>query len=288
MELVRMRLAAELDGLEALDDPASGYVMLLRRDGPPAEDLESAARLIREVSVSYAAEIVLHDAAAGKAFSVPLELLGKHVRLELDDIDIIGLTPAAKALLSLEVLEENAQKFGGATTLPEIDPTMATVQRVLERWARVARRQAHPAARAADPRSQQITEQATDAKTALRERLRESVPMMDAEAWGRRRGLTGKNPSAALGKYKAEGRIFSVAAGRRELYPEFQFDANESPVPAMKEILAAVPEGARSWPLLSWFEASNAFLGDRRPRDVMAKEPHRVLDAVRRFYGADD
>jgi hypothetical protein len=120
----------------------------------------------------------------------------------------------------------------------------------------------------------------------LRKRLRESVPMLDSEQWGRWRGVS-TNPSATLAKYREQGRLFSVREGRNYLYPRFQFTQDAAPLDAVADILNVVPEDARGWPLLSWFEAPSALLGGRKPSDVIPKDPASVRNAAADFY-ADD
>lgn len=126
-------------------------------------------------------------------------------------------------------------------------------------------------------------------RIALRDRLREEVPLITAEQWSRLSGNTGRNPSAALGKYKAAGRLFAVTRGNQHLYPDFQFSENEArPKPAIAAVLERVPEPARGWPLLSWFNAPNVFLGNRKPLEAIDSDPQRVAEAADRFYGRDD
>lgn len=120
----------------------------------------------------------------------------------------------------------------------------------------------------------------------LRKRLRESVPMVDSEQWGRWRGVA-TNPSATLAKYREQGRLFSVREGRNYLYPRFQFTQDAAPLDAIAEVLKVVPEDARGWPLLSWFEAPSALLGRRKPSEVLAKNPAAVRTAAADFYSDD-
>jgi hypothetical protein len=120
----------------------------------------------------------------------------------------------------------------------------------------------------------------------LRKRLRESVPMVDSEQWGKWRGVT-TNPSATLAKYREQGRLFSVREGRNYLYPRFQFTQDAAPLDAIADILKVVPEDARGWPLLSWFEAPSTLLDGRKPSEVLAKDPAAVRTAAADFY-ADD
>ena len=121
----------------------------------------------------------------------------------------------------------------------------------------------------------------------IRERLLNSVKLLDAAKWAKWRGVK-SNPSAALGKYKRQNRVFAVRDSKQDLYPQFQFDENAEPRAGMQQLLQAVPEGVRGWSLLSWLEARNALLGGRKPSDVLAQDPTAVVRAAERFYSRDD
>jgi hypothetical protein len=113
------------------------------------------------------------------------------------------------------------------------------------------------------------------------------VNLIDAAKWAKWRGVQ-SNPSAALGKYKKGKRIFAVRSGNRDLYPAFQFAENAEPLLVVQKILKIVPKEAQGWSLLSWFEARNALLKNRKPSEVLASEPAAVLRAAARFYSRDD
>lgn len=125
-----------------------------------------------------------------------------------------------------------------------------------------------------------------DELIGLRKRLRESVPMLDSDQWGKWRGVT-TNPSATLAKYREQDRLFSVREGRNYLYPRFQFTRDAAPLEAVAEVLEVVPQDAKGWPLLSWFDAPCVLLGGRKPMDVLAQDPVAVRDAAADFYGDD-
>lgn len=122
----------------------------------------------------------------------------------------------------------------------------------------------------------------------IRKHLRESIPMLDAGSWGQLRGTPGTNPTAALSKYKSQGRLFSVSEGRRDLYPQFQFDQNAAPLFVIAEILKLVPQDARGWPLLSWFDAGNVLLSGRKPRELLREDPEEVKRAAADYYTEDE
>lgn len=121
----------------------------------------------------------------------------------------------------------------------------------------------------------------------IRERLKQSVSLIDSAKWAKWRGVQ-SNPSAALGKYKKSKRIFAVRSGNRDLYPAFQFAENAQPLPVVQKILKIIPKEVQGWSLLSWFEARNALLKNRKPSEVLASEPAAVLRAAARFYSRDD
>lgn len=116
----------------------------------------------------------------------------------------------------------------------------------------------------------------------------QQVPMLDATSWAKLRGTPGANATAALTQYKTQGRLFSVSEGRRELYPQFQFDDHAAPLPVMADILHAVPADACGWPLLSWFNAGNVLLGGRKPLEVIRQDPEAVQRAATDYYLQDD
>ncbi len=142
----------------------------------------------------------------------------------------------------------------------------------------VAKRNPVSAAGIADPVANAIE---------IRERLKRSVNLLDSAKWAKWRGVQ-SNPSAALGKYKKSKRIFAVRSGNRDLYPAFQFAENAEPLQVVQKILKIVPKEAQGWSLLSWFEARNALLENRKPSEVLASEPAAVLRAAARFYSRDD
>ena len=129
---------------------------------------------------------------------------------------------------------------------------------------------------------------AVERRIELRKQLRKSVDLISADRWKEWSGSRGKNPSAALGKHKREGRLFAVLDDDRDFYPAFQFSEDAKPKPAIARVLERVPEPARGWPLLSWFNAGNVFLKDQKPMDVIDSDPEAVADAADRFFGRDD
>lgn len=170
----------------------------------------------------------------------------------------------------------------------EDDPSVEALFRKLTDWLLHGKSGARAKFDEQNARSSQSADSRDDVGVliGLRKRLRESVAMLDSEQWGNWRGVT-TNPSATLAKYREQGRLFSVREGRNYLYPRFQFTQDAAPLDAIADVLKVVPEDARGWPLLSWFEAPSTLLGGRKPREVLAKDPAAVRAAAADFYSDD-
>ncbi len=63
-------------------------------------------------------------------------------------------------------------------------------------------------------------------------------------------------------------------------YPRYAFELDWRPLPAMKDVIStfAATDPMR---LAAWFESTSSFLGGRRPREVIAEDGSKVLEAVR-------
>jgi hypothetical protein len=96
-------------------------------------------------------------------------------------------------------------------------------------------------------------------------------------------GLWGKhgkaNPSAAAHRWKTNGQLFALRRDGRNMYPQYALRSDFTPHPVIKQILATLPHlgGVQ---LAGWFESTSAFLGGRRPRELVAQHPERVLLAA--------
>ncbi|MDO8770900.1 MAG: hypothetical protein Q7K57_19765 [Burkholderiaceae bacterium] len=94
--------------------------------------------------------------------------------------------------------------------------------------------------------------------------------------------LTGKkpaNPSAQASRWKTLGDVFAIEHDGKDRYPRYAFGIDWRPLPVLKDIIAtfAPTDPMR---LAAWFESTSAFLGGRRPREVIAEDGVKVLEAV--------
>ncbi|MEJ8816254.1 hypothetical protein WKW77_34785 [Variovorax ureilyticus] len=88
------------------------------------------------------------------------------------------------------------------------------------------------------------------------------------------------NPIGSVSRWKAQGRVFALRQGNRDLYPRYALGGDFHPLPAMKNILQVLGKQSAEW-LTTWFESTNGFLGGRRPRELLLSDPARVLEAAK-------
>ncbi len=95
-------------------------------------------------------------------------------------------------------------------------------------------------------------------------------------------GLSEKNPSAQLHKWKRYGAIFAIRRNGLDYFPGYALDAaNEyRPHRALKQVLAQFGDAKDGWGLAYWFQSVNSFLGGQRPMDMLAKKPDAVIAAA--------
>lgn len=96
-------------------------------------------------------------------------------------------------------------------------------------------------------------------------------------------GLSASNPSAQPNKWKRQRRIFAIHHNGIDYFPGYGLDPETGyrPRKSLKPILDAFGDEKDGWGLAYWFFAVNGFLGGRKPQDVLATEPERVLAAAR-------
>ena len=304
-------------------DPSAWRFLLADRSNFLFIESDSAAmklsdELVQQVAtlgrvMDESAVILIDDAQRIDAWVRAETFPSEPIHLQLGvEVHALALTPTL--MRELPALERGPSPYRGFSSVKFERPLTAgptrTIQRILEFLSRSTPRQLTPTihigidpagvyaaalslhlgppsahSHDAEPRD---PNPAIETLLGIRKQLRESIPMLDAVSWGQLRGTLGSNPTAALTKYKAAGRLFSVNEGRRELYPQFEFDDNAAPLPVITEVLKLVPADARGWPLLSWFNAGNVLLDGRKPLELVRQDPEAVKRAAADYYSQDD
>lgn len=90
-----------------------------------------------------------------------------------------------------------------------------------------------------------------------------------------------RNPSEPTSRWKREGKIFAIPHGKSDRFPAFQFD-HGAPLPAIKKILAVLPEDMTPWQIALWFASGNGWLDGSCPQASLSNVDD-VLEAARQL-----
>lgn len=95
-------------------------------------------------------------------------------------------------------------------------------------------------------------------------------------------GFSASNPSAQPNKWKRDGAIFAIRHHGIDYFPSYGLDpqAGYRPRKALAQVLRTFGDTRDAWGLSYWFMSANSFLGGKRPRDLLATEPERVIAAA--------
>jgi hypothetical protein len=110
----------------------------------------------------------------------------------------------------------------------------------------------------------------------------ESGDWMTAAEIATAAGFSASNPSAQPNKWKRDGAIFAIRHNGIDYFPSYGLDARAGyrPRKALAEVIKTFGDSKDGWGLSYWFMSANSFLGGRRPRDLLATEPARVIAAA--------
>jgi hypothetical protein len=115
-----------------------------------------------------------------------------------------------------------------------------------------------------------------------RQRLLESMPMLEAKQVARFAGHENKNTAQTAFRWKSAGKVFSVPVAGTDRYPEFQFKVGQ-PKPIIEELLRLLHPKAE-WDLAFWFASANPWLEGMTPVSVLDGMPQRVLEAAQHAH----
>lgn len=94
--------------------------------------------------------------------------------------------------------------------------------------------------------------------------------------------LSTRNPSAQPNKWKKQGQIFAINHSGVDYFPGYGLDRNAGfrPSKAMAKVIEVLARNKDSWGMAYWFRSDNSFLGGKKPQDLLASEPDRVIEAA--------
>lgn len=95
-------------------------------------------------------------------------------------------------------------------------------------------------------------------------------------------GFSASNPSAQPNKWKRDGAIFAIRHNGIDYFPSYGLDPHSGyrPRKALAQVLDTFGDTKDAWGLSYWFMSANSFLGGKRPRDLLATDPGRVIAAA--------
>lgn len=94
--------------------------------------------------------------------------------------------------------------------------------------------------------------------------------------------LSTRNASAQPNKWKKQGQIFAINHGGVDYFPGYGLDPDTSyrPLKALAKVIEIFEGHKDSWGMAYWFRSDNSFLGGKKPQDLLASVPDRVIDAA--------
>jgi len=93
---------------------------------------------------------------------------------------------------------------------------------------------------------------------------------------------TAENVSLVASKWRRKGEIFAVNYGGKPGYLAFQFNpVTGRPKPVIAQIIEIFPPNTDGWRLALWLTSANPRLANRRPVDVLDKEPDKVIETAK-------
>ena len=95
------------------------------------------------------------------------------------------------------------------------------------------------------------------------------------------------NPVATVNRWKQDRKIFAIHRDARDYYPRYALGPDFRPLSQLAQVLRVLGSygGER---LAAWFESTSAFLGGKRPRELLRDAPQRVLDAAQHAVEAEE
>jgi uncharacterized protein YjbI with pentapeptide repeats len=110
---------------------------------------------------------------------------------------------------------------------------------------------------------------------------------LTAEGIGRAGGFSPSNLAAPAHRWKQEGKIFAVVHEGQERFPAYGLDEAYRPLPALAALLEQLGP-ISGWRIAIWFESANAWLSGAKPRERLATQPAKVIEAACHYADVAD
>lgn len=111
------------------------------------------------------------------------------------------------------------------------------------------------------------------------EAVLENSEWLTAEEIGEHGKFSPSNLAAPANRWKQEGKIFAVPYQGQDRFPRYALDEAYRPIPGLESVLKLFGP-ISPWRVAVWFESTNAWLGNHRPRELLGNEPKKVLRAT--------
>lgn len=121
-----------------------------------------------------------------------------------------------------------------------------------------------------------------DMRIRARAAVLESGDWLTATDIAQLAGFSRTNPSSQPNKWKKAGQIFAIHHGGTDYFPGYGLDQDSGyrPRKSLANIISVFDGHKSGWGMAYWFMSENSFLGGRRPQDVLALDPERVIAAA--------
>lgn len=188
--------------------------------------------------------------------------------------------------MSMSNLNINVPLPGATTQVQkEVSEILATLAPVVAQRVVEARRKS--SARLLDALLEGVVPRAPDMKLVRMEAnaikaILEHCVWLTAQQIGELGRFSKSNLAAPANRWKNERKLFAVEYDGQDRFPRYALDENYRPLPAMETVLRILGM-ISNWRIAAWFESSNAWLDNRRPRDVLATAPEDVIEAVKQY-----
>jgi hypothetical protein len=114
------------------------------------------------------------------------------------------------------------------------------------------------------------------------EAVLENSEWLTAEEIGERGKFSPSNLAAPANRWKQEGKIFAVPYQGQDRFPRYGLDEAFRPIPGLESVLKLFGP-ISPWRVAVWFESTNAWLENHRPRELLGNEPAKVLRATEHY-----